>query len=117
VPVRPGKACRVNHCPIIVLDHSHRGYCLEHQDKAGWNGNEKDKGTAEQRGYGAQWRKLRQVVLSRDKHLCQSCLLRGQAITGTHCDHIKPKSKGGDDSLMNLQILCQRCHNIKTGSE
>lgn len=117
MPIRPGKACRVNHCSEIVKDHSNRGYCSTHKDKAGWYGNERENGTASQRGYGSEWRKLRQIVLDRDKHLCQYCLSKGIAKTGTHCDHIRPKSKGGTDALSNLQILCVDCHNHKTATE
>lgn len=30
-----------------------------------------------------------------------------------HMHHVKPRSKGGDESLNNLQILCGRCHKRK----
>lgn len=117
MPSRPGKCCRVNSCNEIVKDHSNYGYCLTHKKLGGWHGNERLKGNAAQRGYGSAWQALRKEVLKRDKHLCQSCLNKGIAKTGTHCDHIIPKSKGGTDAMSNLQILCVDCHNRKTARE
>nr|WP_136252865.1 HNH endonuclease [Ningiella ruwaisensis] len=117
MPTRPGKACRVNSCGNIVKDHSHRGYCEAHKDRAGWHNNERLKGNDTKRGYGWEWRKLRKIVLERDNHLCQICLKKGKAVTGNQCDHIIPKSRGGTDSLSNLQILCVDCHRKKTAKE
>lgn len=49
--------------------------------------------------------KIRDLVLQRNKGLCQVC---GKA--GTEIDHIN----GSNDELSNLQLLCQKCHNEKT---
>lgn len=117
MPRRPGKACRKVGCKHIVKDHSNQGYCEQHKGLAGWYGNERLKGNASQRGYGTAWRKLRQLVLTRDKHLCQSCIKKGKAVQGNHCDHIIPKAKGGTDIMSNLQILCETCHIRKTARE
>lgn len=32
-------------------------------------------------------------------------------------DHIIPKSLGGDDRLMNLQLLHRHCHDLKTAQD
>lgn len=69
------------------------------------------------RGYGTAWTKLRQVILNRDQYLCQHCLAKGIATQGNHVDHIKPKAKGGDDDMDNLQTLCKPCHDAKTADE
>ena len=69
------------------------------------------------RGYGTAWDKLRKRILARDKHLCQECKRKGRVKTGNHCDHIKPKAKGGTDDESNLEILCADCHAEKTAIE
>lgn len=71
--------------------------------------------TAHQRGYGARWRRLRDMVLKRDHYICQSC---GEPSGwSAHVDHIQPRSVGGPDTLENLQTLCHDCHNRKTKQE
>jgi len=44
---------------------------------------------------------------------CQKCH-KGFAKNVLTVDHIKPKSIGGNNSLLNLQLLCFKCHNQKT---
>jgi 5-methylcytosine-specific restriction protein A len=117
MPTRPGKACRKTGCPNIAKAGKHQGYCNQHKDSAGWHLNERMKGNATARGYGADWRKLRQIVLQRDNHLCLSCLKNGRAVTATDVDHIKPKAQGGTNTLNNLQSLCADHHRAKTALE
>ena len=75
-----------------------------------------DKGgtNRHQQGYGSAWEALRRTILERDKGLCQECLRNGIPKAGNHCDHIKPKAKGGTDDPANLQTLCRPCHDRKT---
>ncbi|TAF53678.1 MAG: HNH endonuclease [Oscillatoriales cyanobacterium] len=49
---------------------------------------------------------VRQYVLNRDRHQCQSC---GQSIN-LQIDHIIPLARGGSNDLSNLQTLCQTCN-------
>ena len=54
--------------------------------------------------------KLRAVVFRRDNHKCLKC----GAEDGLSIDHIVPVSKGGQNTLGNLQTLCMPC-NISKG--
>lgn len=60
------------------------------------------------------WRRIREIVLQRDKYKCVSC---GQVSADLEVDHIIPRNKGGSDLEGNLQSLCGFCHLIKTASE
>ena len=54
--------------------------------------------------------KLRAEVFRRDNHTCLKC----GAEDGPSIDHILPVSKGGQNTLDNLQTLCMPC-NISKG--
>ncbi|USE39223.1 HNH endonuclease [Endozoicomonas sp. SCSIO W0465] len=122
MPDRIARPCRVRSCRHrTTLDH---GYCEQHSDRqrvrpsdtsGGWrNGRQ---GSSSQRGYGHQWTRLRSQVLRRDGWLCRVCHQAGQFTRATCVDHIRPKSRGGDDALSNLQSLCDTCHRLKTQAE
>ncbi|KKM20545.1 hypothetical protein LCGC14_1644350 [marine sediment metagenome] len=70
---------------------------------------ERQRGTSAQRGYGGQWRQIRKLVLLRDS----TCKLCGRA-PSTEADHKTPRSRGGADTLENLQGACKPCHSRKT---
>ncbi len=36
---------------------------------------------------------------------------------GFELDHIKALTKGGEDTDENCQILCAKCHEVKTASD
>lgn len=82
-----------------------------------------EKGSRHERGYGAEWDKLRKQVLHRDNYLCQGCLQEGRLTPlcvkpRDHAvDHIMPKAKGGTDAAVNLQSLCAPCHDRKTARD
>jgi len=75
------------------------------------------RGTAEQRGYGSEWKRLRKLVIKRDKYQCQECRRQGRVTPGQDVDHIVNKAQGGTDALDNLQYLCGPCHKEKTAQE
>ena len=89
-------------------------------DQASWSGN---RGTRQERGYGASWDKLRLTILKRDMYLCQACSRDGRVTPlcvrpyDHAVDHIKPKAKGGEDYHDNLQSLCKPCHDAKSLGE
>ena len=45
----------------------------------------------------------------RDGFHCQQC----HTTTNLQIDHIRPVAKGGDNTIENLQLLCQGCNNKK----
>jgi 5-methylcytosine-specific restriction protein A len=59
-----------------------------------------------------QWRKLRGIHI-RQQPLCVVCNNVGHVV-----DHIVPIRLGGEPfDMANLQTMCHRCHNIKSGKE
>jgi 5-methylcytosine-specific restriction protein A len=72
--------------------------------------------TAESRGYGTDWRKLRAEVLA-EEPFCRECAGSGLRVRATHVDHIVPKFRGGEDVKSNLRPLCAPCHLSKSGRE
>lgn len=75
-----------------------------------WEGAGKGRG-------GRKWRQLRGRVLRRDRYLCQEHLRKGEDIPANEVDHKIPLSRGGTDSLENLESLCKRCHDRKTAQD
>ena len=79
--------------------------------------NDPRRGTAAERGYGWQWRKLRKVILRRDGYQCAQCRREGILNPADEVDHIVAKARGGDDEPANLQSLCKPHHAAKTKAE
>jgi len=115
MPQRPPRPCRAPGCPAKTTER--HGYCAQHQDQAsGWQRHHQGKSSS-QRGYGSRWRKLRAMVMERDRWLCQPCQEQGIATPAHAVDHITPKAQGGDDSPGNLRAICRACHQAKTQQE
>ena len=75
------------------------------------DGTPKDRPSAHKRGYGRDWRALREA----QPHTpCVMCQREWQA--AFHLDHIVPKSKGGGDEPSTLQWLCREC-NCRKGNK
>ena len=106
MPYRPAPGCLVPLCPNRAVK---AGRCAQHQQPASYD---QTRGTASQRGYGADWRRARARYL-RDHPLCAIC---GE--TATHVDHVV--AHRGDPALFwdesNWQALCASCHARKTAS-
>ena len=45
---------------------------------------------------------------------CAMCKRLTEYPFGFHVDHIVPLFKGGPDEDENLQVLCIKCHDVKT---
>lgn len=93
--------------------------CAKHAElepKHRW-GDDRYRGSRQQRGYGRKWERTRIRVLIRDYYLCQNCKRNGIASVATEVDHKTPKSQGGTDDDENLEGICTRCHRDKTARE
>lgn len=58
--------------------------------------------------------RIREAVLARDGLICQLCNEPVEP-DDVHLDHIHPVSKGGQDTISNLQVTHSRC-NIRKGA-
>ena len=70
--------------------------------------------TNEARGYGSEWRKIRQAILARDGGQCIDCGHTGSPANPLTVDHVMPKARGGGDNPDNLVTRC-RIHNSSKG--
>ena len=108
--------CSHPSCPALV--EAGERFCEKHR-KAHYKQQDRDRGSASERGYGARWRRARAYFLKRNV-LCVECLRGGQTTAATVVDHIVPH-KGNYglfwDSENNWQALCEACHNRKTANE
>jgi hypothetical protein len=52
------------------------------------------------------------MLLARDRHICAYCAQRFRA-DQLDMEHIVPRSKGGEDSWMNLVAACKSCNHRK----
>lgn len=114
MPPKAKRPCRVPLCPGKTQSDS--GYCEAHASLA-VNWNKPGRGTAEQRGYGWEWRKVRAAVLRRDRYLCQCPDCGGQRLPAGEVDHRIPKFEGGTDDPDNLYAINVDCHKAKTAAE
>ena len=73
---------------------------------------------------------LRKRVFIRDSFTCQNCGIQAQEVPEDYSggltvytedriefqvDHIKPRCRGGENSISNLRCLCQPCNSKKGG--
>src|SRR5512139_1258783 len=107
MPQRARRPCAAPGCAELVQSGA---YCTTHQPAS-----HDERPTANERGYGADWQRLRLAHLRREP-LCRDPfhVHPEQLLPATDVDHIVPKSKGGTDVESNLQSLCHACHSRKT---
>lgn len=56
---------------------------------------------------------VKEKIFERDNHRCVVCGKGRADGVEIHADHMKPKNKGGDNSIDNGQTLCTQHNNIK----
>ena len=65
----------------------------------------------------AQWIKVRELALKRDKYLCQDCLARNMIVPAEEVHHIiklTPTNLDDPEITLNLDNLICLCHNCHT---
>jgi len=105
--------CNYPGCPNLT----HERFCETHK-KQEQRRQDRERGTAAQRGYDARWRKARKRFLAANP-LCAECMKEGKVTAASVVDHIIPHK--GDPVLFwdesNWQSLCKQCHDRKTTKE
>jgi hypothetical protein len=66
----------------------------------------------EQKAHGAIPEHVKAAVFHRDKGTCRQCGYIGEYI---EYDHVVPRSKGGQNTVENIQLLCRKC-NLRKGA-
>lgn len=104
---------------ILESDYADEALKTKAQEQIEWIATEKQKQAQKKakrvhsmrrRTVFAQKRdELMLALIERDGYSCTEC---GE-LEGLTIDHIIPLSKGGSDTLENLQLLCQRCNSAK----
>ena len=76
-------------------------------------------GSRQSRGYGADWQRVRKIVLERDGHLCQCkhCKTEGRTSIATEVDHIvsRANAKAMGWSKERTEHLAAAATRIETG--
>jgi 5-methylcytosine-specific restriction protein A len=101
------RPCAQPGCPNLVAGSRGPRYCAEHLRQIRAHQDEQ-RGTAAERGYDAEWQRLRREYL-RQHPLCTQC---GEI--ATHVHHIIRVRDGGTNDWSNLRGLCARHHNAET---
>jgi 5-methylcytosine-specific restriction enzyme A len=117
MPTRSGRPCRAPGCSALTAS----GFCEDHaKDRTLTQRYDFRRGTHTQRGYDADWQKVRKLALARDNFLCQHCLeFDGRPVPARDVDHIVTVKTAPHLRLVlaNLQSLCGYHHKKKTAAE
>lgn len=65
----------------------------------------------------AKYQKLKKAVHERDGWICIFCGRSEEDGIQLHADHIVPWTQGGEDTMENLQTMCNICHKSKSRAE
>lgn len=117
MPRRAGRPCRYPGCIEVVRGGGNGGYCPAHARQV-QRLQDAQRGTSASRGYGALWRRLRGMILAGHPLCADPYGVHGDSpALATDVDHIVPLSRGGGNTMENLQALCHSCHSRKTAIE
>ena len=99
--------CRYPGCPAIVSPGD--PVCELHR-KQFYRDLDRKRPSAKQRGYDAQWARVRMSKLKRQP-LCELCLKQKKIQIAEEVHHVNPIRQGGDRLADdNIQSLCRKCH-------
>ena len=104
MPARPQRPCRHSGCAVLTAD----GHCEAHKTER--YAYDRWRGSSAERGYDADWKRIRTEALKRDKYLCQHCLPRPVPATEVHHDVPIALDPSRRLDLHNLVSLCHACH-------
>lgn len=101
----PARPCLAPACPRIVRGTPRcPAHQREHQAQ-----RERNRPSAQARGYGGAWARLSRSVIERDAGICYLCGLPG----ADTADHIVAKRNGGTDDPDNLAAAHRACNSRK----
>jgi len=107
MPTMPLGPCSQPGCPGRAVAH---GRCATHA-RAERARYDSERGSSAARGYGYEWRKIRDAYLA-GHPWCEVC---GELATDV--DHIVSRRRGGTDDDSNLMSLCHTHHSRKTAKQ
>ena len=116
MPYKSLRPCSAPGCPELVRSGR---YCDQHQTEV-TRKYDRERGSSTERGYGANWQKLRKMILNRSP-ICEDPFglhqEYGELVQANEVDHVTPLKDGGTNEMDNLQALCRSCHSRKTAVE
>lgn len=112
MPTRPASPCSFPLCPMASVSH---GRCAQHQreDRQRFD---QHRGTAAQRGYDAEWKRVRAWHLH-DNPWCVTCLGEGRHVLATDVDHQPRYVPGTDHHAYLLTSYCHAHHSARTSRQ
>lgn len=119
MPVAAPRPCRKPGCPR--LSRAAHGYCEEHAHIAQAKAEEAQRrrqasdrrGSAQSRGYDANWQRVRKAKLASVKGLCEECQREGKLRPAQVVHHRDEDSRNNAQS--NLEALCRDHHEMRHG--
>ncbi len=109
--------CRHRGCNILTPN----AYCEQHQTEhearqaQARSKHDKQRGTATERGYNADWRRARESWLYQHP-LCVRCESQNRVTAATMVHHVQAIKRGGARlNSDNFMSLCFDCHEIVEG--